>query len=245
MRPSLRGQMSLEYVMVLAAMLLILTLLIIIFNGIYSQQALRSQYVQAHDAVGALAASAQDVWAQGNGSSQQILVDLPPTTVLSSSNFSSHIIYLNLLGFGDVSAAVPFPINGTWPTQPGRSLMSVSNNGTAILIRPAGRMESNLSGFYFNFTSGGSQQISLGLRNQANVSYAVTHTLSCPAGATCTYNATSPNTMNPQDIQTANLHVTSSTAGLSTGYLTLDLVPAVGSGLPTEQLILPVTIRVD
>jgi hypothetical protein len=236
---------SSEYIIVTAAMLLILTLLIVIFNGVYAQQNLRSQYLQAHHAISVLSASATEVWAEGNGSSQQVLMDLPPSTLLDSSGFTSTLMYLNLSGFGHVSMATAFPINGTWPSQYGRTLMSIYNNGSAVYIRPAGRLQANLTGFYFNFTSGGWSQITLGLRNQANASYVVTHTLTCPGSATCTYAPTSPVTLAAQDTQSANLNITSSTPGLSTGYLTLDMVPAGGSGLPTEQYVLPITIRVD
>ncbi|MDE1798336.1 MAG: hypothetical protein KGH63_02940 [Candidatus Micrarchaeota archaeon] len=244
MRKVRAGQVSMEFVIIMAAMLLVLTLLIVIFNGIYSQQALRSQYLQAHQGLADLQASASEVWAEGNGSSQLVLITLPASTNLTGSNFTARSMFIYVSGFGHVSTATSFPINGTWPTQVGQTLMSVYNNGTTVLIRPAGRLEANLTGFYFSIFSGNSQQYSLSLRNRANVSYTVTHTLTCPSGVTCTYNATSPNTMAPEAQQVANLNVTSTTAGLSTGYLTLDIVPAGGSGLPTEQYVLPITVRV-
>lgn len=242
--PFRTGQISVEYVLVMALMLLVLIMLVALFTGIYSQQAGRAQYLQAQEAVSILSSTARGLWAEGNGSSARVSVLLPPITQLSNSSFSDHTIGLYLNGYGDVTTAVPFFINGTWPAQTGTFHAQLSNNGTHILIRPAGGLSANASGVYLSFSSGGQATTTLWIRNRANASYAILHTLACPPGTGCTYNGSSK-TLAPEGWQQADLTITSSTAGLHAGRLVINGTPDADSGLANEQIILPLSVRVD
>ena len=241
-----RGQVSLEYLMLTAAMLLILLVLILVFMGVYAQQGIVVQQRTAAHSLSVLAASAQEVWVAGAGAEQKVTVDIPESADLATSRIQGHVLSLNLSGLGDVSRSLPMNVSGSWPAKTGPFYVSVYNNGTHVLIRPAGGMVVNVTGSYMRIADGGPvNSTSLRISNHANVTYTLTQALTCPAGtSTCTYNGTNV-ALAPGASQTATVTISSSTPGLRTGYLTIQAVPAAGSGLPGENITIPITIRVE
>ena len=235
-----------EYLMLTAAMLLILLVLMLVFMGNYSQQAMVVQQRTAAHSLNLLAASAQEVWVAGVGAEEKISIDIPESTQLASSHIQGHVISLNLLGIGDVSRSMPMNISGNWPAKTGQAYMSIYNNGTHVLIRPGGRLVVNITGIYMRLpVSGTSNSTTLQISNRAGTNYTLTQSLTCPNSTiSCTYGGTNGN-LAPEGTQTATVTISSNTIGLRTGYISITGTPAGGSGLPTETIYIPVTIRVE
>ena len=241
-----RGQVSLEYLMLTAAMLLILLVLILVFMGQYSQQGIVVQQRSAAHTLSVLAESAQEVWVAGVGAEEKVTVDIPESTDLSTSRISGRVLSLNLSGVGDVSRSLPMNVGGSWPGKTGAFYASVYNNGTHVLIRPAGGLVVNVTGIYMAMPSTGpGNSASLLISNRANVTYTLTQVLTCPADTnSCSYDGTDGD-IAPEASQTATLTISSGTPGLRTGYLAIQAVPAPGSNLPNENIVISVTIRVE
>lgn len=241
-----RGQVSLEYLMLTAAMLLILLVLILVFMGQYAQAGIVVQQRTAAHSLSVLAASAQEVWVAGVGAEAKVTVDIPESADLPSSRIAGRVLSLNLSGLGDVSRSLSMNVSGSWPGKTGKFYASVYNNGTHVLIRPAGGLVVNVTGIYMRVANGGAaNSTSLLIRNRANVTYTLTQVLTCPTQtSSCTYSGTNGD-LAPEAGQTATVAISSATSGLRAGYLTIQAVPATGSGLPGENIIIPITIRVE
>lgn len=241
-----RGQVSLEYLMLTAAMLLILLVLILVFMGQYAQAGIVVQQRSAAHSLSVLAATAQEVWVAGVGAEAKVTVDIPESTDLATSRIRGRVLSLNLSGLGDVSRSLPMNVSGAWPDKTGSFYASVYNNGTHVLIRPAGGLMVNVTGIYMRVANGGAaNSTSLLISNRANVSYTLTQVLTCPTQtSSCAYNGTNGD-LAPEAGQTAAVTISSANSGLRAGYLTILAVPAGGSNLPGENITIPITIRVE
>ncbi len=243
--PKNLGQVSMEYVMLLSALLLILMMLMIVFLGQYAQQGMVAQRALADHALTVLSAQAQAVWVGGPGAERKVLIDLPASVELNRSRINGTVLQLYLLGIGDVSQSLPFNVSGQWPAAAGPAYMSAYNNGSKVLVRPAGRLVVNVSGIYASMSAGGAaNNTSISITNTANVSYTLAQVLSCPSGASCEYSGTS-GALAAGAQQVPVLSIESAQAGLRAGNLSISATPAAGSGLPNEIIIIPITIRVE
>ncbi len=240
------GQVSMEYLMLTAAMLLILLVIMLVFMGNYSQQSMVVQQRTAAHSLSLLAASAQEVWVAGVGAEEKISLEIPESAQLASSHIAGHVMSINLLGVGDVSRSTSMNISGSWPANTGQAYMSVYNNGTHILIRPGGRLVVNITGIYMRIPTGGaSNATTLLISNRAGSTYTLTQVLTCPGSTiVCTYDGTN-GALAAEGTQTATVTISSNTPGLHTGYLNISAVPTGGSGLADETIYVPVTIRVE
>lgn len=240
------GQVSLEYLMLTAAMLLILLVLILVFMGQYAQQGIVVQQRSAAHSLSVLAGAAQEVWVAGVGAEQKVTVDIPESADLASSRISGRVISLNLSGLGDVSRSLPMNVSGAWPLKTGSFYASVYNNGTLVLIRPAGGLVVNVTGIYMRVGAGApANSTSLRISNRANATYTLTQALTCPAQTVlCTYDGAN-GALAAGAGQTATVAISSANPGLRAGYLAIQAVPAAGSGLPNENITIPITIRVE
>ena len=240
------GQVSLEYLMLTAAMLLILLVLVIVFMGQYAQQGIVVQQRTAAHSLSVLAGAAQEVWAAGAGAEQKMTVDIPDAADLATSRIAGRTLSLNISGIGDVSRSLPMNVSGQWPLKTGRFYASVYNNGTHVLIRPAGGLVVNITGIYMRIPNGGpANSTRLLISNRANVTYTLAQTLSCPSGTvSCAYDGTNGDLASGA-AQTAIVTISSITPGLRAGYLTISAVPAAGSDLPGENITIPISIRVE
>ncbi|MCL6088923.1 MAG: hypothetical protein M1530_02025 [Candidatus Marsarchaeota archaeon] len=243
--PKNSGQVSMEYVMLLAALLLILMMLMVVFLGQYAQQGMVAQTALASHALTVLSAQAQAAWVGGQGAERKVLIDLPPSADLNRSSINGTVLQLYLLGVGDVSQSLPFNVSGQWPATTGPAYMSAYNNGSAVLVRPAGRLVVNVSGIYASMIAGGAaNNTTLSITNTANVSYTLAQVLSCPSSASCTYDGTG-GILAAGAQQVPVLSIESGIIGLRTGNLSISATPAAGSGLPDEVIVIPITIRVE
>ncbi len=246
-----RAQVSLEYTIISAVMLVVLAVLMVTFNGLYSQYALKAQYQQATHAISVVGAGATDVWKQGKYARQQVLIDIPAQADLSRSNISKNVLDLYVENMGDASMQLPFLVSGNWPAQNGRAAMLIYNNGTGVSIMPAGRLELNVTGLYYNNNGGShsSGNMLMAVRNRANVSYSkIEYTITCQVAMICGFFGSNPDTNFASGATPITHVITASVAGnkygLYSGYLNVTATPASGSGLPTETFIVPIQLRI-
>lgn len=183
-----KGQVSAEFASVLAIQLLIIALLMVIFISVISQIGLRSQHVIVQESVFAVADAARLVWETGPGSGKLVQINIPEAADLGQSYIRNNTIDIYMQNFGDVSAAVPFQINGNWPSQIGNGFVEVLHNGTQVIVRPAAYIDINASAVYVNYnkTSSALNSTKLRVTNRMNNTYNFTiRYSSCSSSISC------------------------------------------------------------
>ncbi|VVC01933.1 Uncharacterised protein [uncultured archaeon] len=247
---SARGQVSTEYTMLLSVMLMVLIVILFVMMGQFAQQAGVAQQRLAEHAVTVLAAGAQEMWISGPGAKMRVLVDLPQTFDSARSRINGSTIQLFLVGFGDVSRALPFNVSGYWPSKSGKFYAVLENNNTSIVIRPAGGMFVNTSSIYLSFAKGGSNSTIVQVINQANVSYTINSaSITCPvnrtgADTTCTVTNAPTSPFAAGASTNMNIQIGSTEVGLRSGKYVISAAPTAGE-LIAEEIIIPITLRVD
>jgi len=242
MRADQKGQVSLEYAAVLASMLIILILIVILFNSLYSRSALEEQYIGATHGVQMLSAYAKDVKNSGTGARATVLVQIPQSVDFSNSSISNRTISLYVKNFGHAFAATDFEIAGRWPTKAGKQMMLLYNNLSHVVIVPGGLISISRSGFYFNSTP---SSLLVQIKNEANSSYTFSQALvfsSCPS---CTYNLSGASALSAGQFAIGSVAVPAMSSGRYTGYLEINSTSASGTNLENETFVLPITIEVS
>lgn len=247
MRP-LRGQVSAEFAAILGIQLFIIALLAAIFGSVVSQVSLRTQHTLAHDSVLAVADAAKASWAGGTGSLRTASIAIPENAVLASSYIANYTINVNLLSYGDVSAAVPFLVNGSWPTTRGTYLMSAYNNGTAVIIKPAVYVTFNKSAVYLEINTSNKKNYTLvRITNNMPVSYNVTPSpqyCNLTTGMNCTIIPYQVYQIDASSYYDVNISLNSTQAGLQPGNMNFSIIPTSDPSYPTSSFNLPITARV-
>ncbi|GEM_PF-4465339 len=244
-----KGQISAEFSSVLAIQLLIIALLMVIFAGIMAQIGLRSEYVTARDSASLVSDTAKVVWNEGAGSMKRVRLSIPGNSMLSRSYIENNTIDIYLRSFGDISFAVPFPISGNWPSNPGDTDVEIINTGSQVVVRPAIYIEANLSVVYtaLNKSDVGWSNTSIRLSNSMNTTYNATAGSNPCMGATitCIISPTSVQQITPGGYKDFSVFVngSSSANGLYAGFVNFTLVPNV-TGYPNGTNIIPITARV-
>ncbi len=136
-----RGQGSVETVIIFAAVIFVITV-ILIFAG---TRVLSTQYIKdsqlAAQSVQDLAAGADEVYLAGEGATRKVWVSIPESALIPSSFIGSRpgtgswannkTISLNLSHVGDVFALTRAPVCGKWPVLPGRYPLVLTYNSTS------------------------------------------------------------------------------------------------------------------
>ncbi|MFH1095441.1 MAG: class III signal peptide-containing protein [Candidatus Micrarchaeota archaeon] len=136
-----RGQGSVETVILLAAVLLIVTVIFVSANArLLSSQRAQARQIAAQS-VQDLASAADEVYLAGEGATRKVWVSIPESVQLESSFIGSRpgtgawannkTIDLNLSRVGDVFAITRAPLCGKWPAQPGRYSLVLVYNSTS------------------------------------------------------------------------------------------------------------------
>ncbi len=136
-----RGQGSVETVILLAAVLLVVTVIFVSANArLLSSQRAQARQIAAQS-VQDLASAADEVYLAGEGATRKVWVSIPESVQLESSFIGSRpgtgawadnkTIDLNLSRVGDVFAITRAPVCGSWPAQPGRYSLVLVYNSTS------------------------------------------------------------------------------------------------------------------
>jgi len=128
-----RGQVSMEFVIILG-FLLVALIPITIYGTNRINTEIKIQ--KAFGTVDSIASAADSIYALGPGSKKFIYIDVPDSTV--STLVSGNNVFLNVRTFGgtsNISAASKAKLIGSIPKSPGRSHLSleVLDNGTILL----------------------------------------------------------------------------------------------------------------
>jgi len=114
----MKGQAAVELVVILAVSLLVLFVIISISNDYITQLGSSKITTQARNSVDDLASAARQVYHQGEGARQQVLVTIPEGEDSSRSGVGNRTIRMNVLG-SDIVATTDFEVRGRLPTKPG------------------------------------------------------------------------------------------------------------------------------
>jgi hypothetical protein len=239
----LSGQVSIEYAAVLAAMLFVLILIVIVMGGIYAQELLRSNQMEAQHAVTMIAASAQECYNQGEGSQIFVRTKIPGVARMNKSFFTNNTFSLYVDGFGDVSQRVGFDIDGYWPNSTGIHTMSIENNGSYVLIRPHGNLLLSHRSLYINTTTLSASSHEFTIYNRGTANYSVFQNLSF---SSTSYNRSGTYSLNSGEslrgkITVAPLHISKSFSG----YLDIVATPQGTTDYYVEHYVIPITVSAE
>lgn len=240
---SKKGQVSIEYAAVLAAMLFVLILIVIIMGTIYAQELLRSNQLEAQHTVILLSSAAHECYNQGEGSQIMVKAVIPGVVRMNKSFFTNNTLSLHVDGFGDVSQRVGFDIDGYWPNSTGVHMMSIENNGTYVLIRPHGNILLSHRAIYKNISAGSGTTEQFIISNRGDANYSISQKIYFGYAA---YNRDGTNTLNRGNTLSGTITVGSiGSPGLYTGYLEVNATPQGTNDYYVERYVIPITISVE
>ena len=165
-----KGQVSIEYVILLAVSLIFFIAIIAIA---YDQFAGIGQVKSRDISVNSLktiASAAKEVYLQGSGARKTVVVTFPPEVEDNSIGITNNSLHLIHAGT-DISFPVDYPIRGDLPTSAGTYEITLISIGTAVQIGMAPIFLSPPS-LIFNFCAGANSTLSsnstLSVTNQQN-----------------------------------------------------------------------------
>ncbi|MEM4633906.1 MAG: hypothetical protein QW275_02005 [Candidatus Anstonellaceae archaeon] len=144
---SFRAQASTELVSIMAVSLLVVFLFIVFAWESLSDVDARQDFNNAHHAVLSLADAANQVYAQGPGSSKIVFITIP-----SGAELGENYSYIGTPAFlsgvvepkqitiryagSDISAYTKASVHGSFPSKPGSYNMEVVSKGDVVVIQP-------------------------------------------------------------------------------------------------------------
>lgn len=134
MKKQVRGQSSVELVIILAATLFILALVVALSTEQMSDVTVARMKAEARATVSDLAATADSVYSQGYGARQHVFVRMPGSFDPENTFIENHVISIRVRGT-DVFATTAAPVAGTLPSTPGGKWVWVTSsyNGTVVI----------------------------------------------------------------------------------------------------------------
>jgi len=235
------GQASIEYLLTLAAALVIITAIILIAQGQIDTIQRQKETSDVLNSLNDLSSAAKEVYAQGEGSRKLVFVQLPSGYDPSNSSIGNKTIRIRAYGT-DYVAQENFNVRGYLPDEPGRSWVWVTSEGNRVRIGPA-MMELSKNRIYLVMEKNSSVGTSFSVGNiwkreiRVDASVHWPHSDVAMDGVPASFNLTSNATegINPQ--------FTSSeySGGFYLGDITLYASDGAGA---SESAIIPVTIYV-
>lgn len=128
-----RGQSSTEFLVLMAAALLILAVILSVSNDQGGVISARKSELSASLAVSDLANACREVYGQGSGARKMVSVTLPRSYDPNLSGVNSTYIRIHV-GRSDYVQTFPFQVTGTLPEQPGTFELLVSNTAGVISV---------------------------------------------------------------------------------------------------------------
>ncbi|NYZ76009.1 hypothetical protein H0N98_02050 [Candidatus Micrarchaeota archaeon] len=179
----MRGQTAVEWVVMLAASLIVLFIIISISSQYLSELTQSKINTEARNTVEDLAYAAKQVYYQGEGSRMQVLITIPEGVNASKSGISNRAINLNVLGT-DFPAIMDFDVRGRIPTKPGGYTVWVTAKKGYVLIGTTS-LNANPNSIYVHFFSQNQSQSSQSdvfFSNDGDSNIDVNLTLNFPSG---------------------------------------------------------------
>ena len=131
----MKGQSALEYVLVVGIALLILLPLWVQINALVGVTSIELQSSYAQHAVSRLKAAADSVYVQGEPAKFTVIVTFPTgVESISISEYEISMRMSNSAGTIDAIATTLGPVTGNLSASPGSHRVTVTMNGTNVLI---------------------------------------------------------------------------------------------------------------
>ncbi len=235
------GQASIEYLLTLAAALVIITAIILIAQGQIDTIQRQKETSDVRNSLYDLSSAAKEVYAQGEGSRKLVFVQLPSGYDASNSSVANKSIRIRAYGT-DYITLENFNVRGYLPEEPGRHWVWVTSEGNRVRIGPA-MMELSKNRIYLVMEKNSSVGTSFNVGNIWKRDIRVDATVHWPHtgvsmdGVPASFNLT-PNAtwgINPQFASSAD------SGGFYLGDITLYASDGAGA---SESAIIPVTIYV-
>jgi hypothetical protein len=238
-----RGQASFEFLILLAATLLVLTATIAV--AIQSINSINAQNNQddATNAVMDLGSAAKDVYAQGTGAKKDVYIVIPASYDPAASFVGNQAIKMS--AGSDYVDVENFPMRGSLPSTPGPQWVWVVSEGNDVLIGN-GMLAFNTTQIYVVMNSNGSASASFSVMNTwVNATNVTASPVWSGGGVTMSEVPQEPSQffLNPQASQTVTLNFASgyNSSGFYSGGINFTATDAAGN---TETDGMPITVEV-
>ena len=237
---SKRAQLSADFSIIFAVMILIFTVIVFIFFSNYLQTRTYVNYLLAKDVLEKLSTKASRVHLQGPGAYEFAFVSFPIYGInFSASSISGNVLKLYVNDFGDVYKKVDFVVSGHFLSNQTDDYFLIYNDGTNVLIQPAPYVYLSKNSFYFNQSN--SYQTLL-IKNLSPIPVYINITLvsSC---TTCTYSTEGVSVLAPAQSQEGILETGALPSGLYKGYLKINISNTYNYA--NYSLNIPFTVKID
>ena len=143
----LAGQASIELIAILAVALLTIIVFMAMSINFLSNTNIQKNQELARDTVQKLAQAADSVYAQGEGASNVVSINIPSSALFNpnltfigkpqNASFSGPSTEINIRVWDtDVYATTAGPVHGSFPSSPGAHLMRAYSAGSYVVISP-------------------------------------------------------------------------------------------------------------
>lgn len=235
------GQASIEYLLTLAAAMVIIAAIILIAQSHIDTIQRQKETSDVLNSLYDLSSAAKEVYAQGEGSRKMVYIQLPSGYDPSNSSVGNKTIRIHAYGTDYVSLE-NFNVRGYLPDEPGRHWVWVTSEGNRVRIGPA-MMELSKNRIYLVMEKNSSVGTSFGVGNIWKRDIRVDAAIHWPHaevsidGVAPSFNLT-PNSTHWVSPQFASAE---DSGGFYLGDITLHATDGTGA---TESAIIPVTIYV-
>jgi hypothetical protein len=159
----LKGQSSIEFLVILAFSLLAFASIIFFANSRAGGISALMNEQQAAGSIELLAGSAKEVFIQGNGAGKALLLKLPENIDENHSGISNNSIIYSVKGVF-FSKKLEFPIEGTLPKSSGWNVVRISSSNGIVSFAPS-RVFLSKASFFVQLKKGSGLQDSIVFRN--------------------------------------------------------------------------------
>ncbi|MFH1260557.1 MAG: calcium-binding protein [Candidatus Micrarchaeota archaeon] len=242
MRNIFRGQVSTEFLILLAITLFVLAVGIVITNEQIGDISKIKEQNDAKNTVMDISTAANEVYAQGEGAKKQIYIMIPSSYDPSASYIENNTIRLNIRGT-DYASIEDFEVHGSLPGTSGAHWIWVVSEGNRVRIGDV-MISTSRNSIYLLVDRNSSASTSFSVECIWNSSITVTPTTTWTAGdVTIETNPTLGFDLDPDDSQVIML--TSTANGNAVGYYSGNIKLNVHDDYGhNETITIPVTVEV-
>lgn len=236
-----RGQTSIEFLVLLAVTLLVLTVAISIsFENMTDVSQLKERN-DANNAVMDLSGAAKEVYAQGVGARKEVYVVFPSGYSPIKSSVGNQAIRINANG-NDYVEVENFKVRGSLPGTPGAHWIWVVSEGNIVRIGDA-LLDFDKNALFLVMNENSTQSAQFTVTNIWTSGVNVTASRAWTAGQVSFSGVPSSFSLSPNSSQNINLQFTSGVN--STGFYSgeIDFTAQDGSGF-SELDVMPITVEV-
>jgi len=236
-----KAQASVEYMLILAVAVMILTMIVLLAQGQINSAQNRKDTTDVQNALYDLSSAAKEVYAQGEGSKKLVFIELPSGYEANESSVGNQSIRIRAYGTDYVSLE-NFNVRGYLPSDPGRYWVWVASEGDRVRIGLA-MMELSRNRIYIVMDPDSGESASITMRNTWTLPIDLNVSLTWPHTNVTLTNLPSSLSLDPDqtEVLEAQFNADAEAGGFYYGQIEFEAADAQGT---SESVKVPVTVYV-